>query len=110
MKVLILVIMGISVAVADAFLKKAANDSASLRHGLSHWLIPPSIVLYTIQMILFVYMFRERWELGRLCIMQMVSYTICVMLIGWLYFGDTIQPVHIAGTALALIGIMLINQ
>ncbi|MBI5222512.1 MAG: hypothetical protein HY980_03380 [Candidatus Magasanikbacteria bacterium] len=106
---LIVVVMAVSVAVADALCKKAANDAPSFGQGLIHWLMLPILALYFVQIALFIHMFRAKWELGRLGIMQMAAYSICVVLIGSLFFGDKIQPVHGLGVVLALAGVTLMN-
>lgn len=106
---LIIVVMAASVAVADALIKKVANDAPTFGQGLIHWLMMPILGLYLVQIVLFIHMFRAKWELGRLGIMQMAAYSICVVLIGSLFFGDKIQPIHGLGAILALAGVTLLN-
>ena len=106
---LIVIITAISVAMADALTKKVANDAPTFMQGVFHWMITPIVALYLVQIVLFIYLFQSKWQLGRLCILQMTIIGICVTLIGWLYFGDKIQLVHALGMAISLAGVVLMN-
>ncbi len=106
---LMMVVAAISAVIADSLTKELANNTSTLAQGVFHWLMAPIVALYLIQSILFIYLFQLKWELGRLCIMQMAIIGVCAILIGCLYFGDKIQPLHAFGMALSMAGVILMN-
>ncbi|MEK6899212.1 MAG: hypothetical protein AABW79_03900 [Nanoarchaeota archaeon] len=68
------------------------------------------ILLYVAQVVFFVYVFMNGWNLGIVGNLQMVFYSIAVILIGLLAFGETITITQGVGILFALIGVVLINS
>ena len=67
------------------------------------------LLLYFAQIIFFAYVFAYQWKLGIVGVIQMVFYSITVVLAGLLIFGETLSFVQGIGIGLALIGIVLMN-
>ena len=67
------------------------------------------IILYFIQVIFFIYVFANGWNLGIVGNIQMVFYSLGVVLIGLLAFGETLTILQGAGIFLSLLGVLLLN-
>ncbi len=66
-------------------------------------------LLYIAQIVFFVYVFRHEWSLGIVGNLQMVFYSLTVVLSGLIFFGESISLLQGIGVGLALIGVLLIN-
>ena len=103
-----IILAGIAVAIADALIKKTSiNNNFWL--AFKNPLMLLVIFLYVIQVFFFVYIFMNKWNLGIVGNLQMVFYSISVVLIGVLVFGEKLTLIHIIGIIFALIGVILIN-
>ena len=101
-------ILIISVAVGDIFIKKAAAGSSFATALLSKWVFV-GVLLYILQIVLFTWMFVKGWELSIVGIMQIVFYTLIVLVAGHLFFKEQLNGLQIFGLALALVGIVIAN-
>ncbi len=108
-QLLIIVIAGACVAVADVLIKRAAVNANSLIEVLKHPLIIPAVILYLCQIVLFAYVFVRKWELGIVGILQMVCYAAIVIISGSLFFQEKLTMTHSIGIGAALIGVILMN-
>ena len=103
-----IIISGIAVGIADALIKKTGS-TGSFSHAIwNPWMIG-IIVLYCAQILLFIYAFINKWQLGTAGILQIVFYSITVVLIGILFFGENMSAIRAVGIVLALAGVVLIN-
>ena len=103
-----IVLAAIAVAIADALIKKAALSGSFLGAIKSPWMIAV-IVLYLAQIFFFIYVFINNWDLGIVGNLQMVFFSLSVILIGFLAFGETLTAIQFVGVGLALVGIVLMN-
>ena len=105
---LAIILAGVSVGVADALIKKVAL-TGSFWSAFKNPLMVFILLLYVAQIAFFVYVFRYQWELGIVGNLQIVFYSLTVILSGLLIFGEKISLVQGAGIGLALIGVILMN-
>jgi EamA domain-containing membrane protein RarD len=102
------VLAGILVGIADALIKKTAL-TGSFWSALKNPLMIIILLLYIGQIILFVYVFSNHWNLGIVGNLQMVFYSLTVVLSGLIFFGEGISLIQGIGIGFALIGIILMN-
>lgn len=107
-QLLAIILAGIAVGIADVFIKKAAV-SGSFVSALKSPLMIAVLFLYLIQIIFFLYVFIHGWKLGILGNIQMLFYSITVVLSGFLIFGETLSLIQMAGVILALVAVILMN-
>lgn len=98
----------VSVAVGDIFIKKAATGSSFIAALVSKWVFV-GVLLYILQIVLFAWMFVKGWELSIVGIMQIVFYTLIVLVAGHLLFKEQLNAMQIFGIALAIVGIVIAN-
>ena len=103
-----IILAGLAVAVADALIKKTAV-SGSFSSAIKNPLMFFILLLYLAQVLFFIYVFIHKWDLGIVGNLQMVFYSLGVIIIGVLGFGETLSSTQIAGIVLALIGATLMN-
>ena len=108
-QILAVLFAAISVAVADALVKKA-SASGNFWSALKHPLMLIVVLLYLVQIALFTYAFVHNWKLDVLGITQVVFYTVTVLVFGYLLFKETLSPVQMLGVGLALVGVVLMNH
>lgn len=109
LQLLIILIAGACVAVADALIKRATIHANTLPEALKHPLILLVILLYLCQIVLFSYVFIKKWDLGIVGISQMVCYAAIVIISGALFFEEKLTLLHGLGMASALVGVILMN-
>lgn len=107
-QLLAVILAGMAVGVADALIKKTAI-SGSFISALKNPLMIAVLLLYVIQIIFFLYAFIHGWKLGILGNIQMVFYSITVILSGFLIFGETLSLTQTLGIILAIIAVILMN-
>jgi multidrug transporter EmrE-like cation transporter len=102
-----IILAGISVAVADGLIKKAAAKDfwSSFKDP---WMIM-IVLLYIAQICFFLYVFGKGLELGLMGNMQVAFYSITTVLIGLFFFGESMSWVQISGIVLSFTGILLMN-
>ncbi len=103
-----IILAGISVAVADALIKRVSLNSNILLAFKNPFIIL-IFLLYLAQVFFFIYVFMNKWNLAIVGNLQMVFYSISVVLIGLLAFNERLTPIQIAGIVFSLIGVVLIN-
>ena len=103
-----IVLAGVAIAVADVLIKKAAV-TGNFWLALKNPLIILAIILYCLQVVFLAYVFVHNWKLGIVGNLQIVFYSITVVLSGMLIFGETLSLVKVAGIGLALLSVFLMN-
>ncbi len=106
-QVFAIILAGVSVAFADALIKQISAES--LGQAIKDPMTLVILVLYIFQIILFFYVFMNKWELAIVGNTQMVFYSISVILIGVLSFQEKITMIQSIGIALSLVGVVLMN-
>lgn len=105
---LLVICSGIAIGLADFLIKKITLN-ASFWEALKEPWILGILLLYVTQIIFFVYVFAHGWKLGMVGVVQMVTYSIFVILAGIFYFGESFSTIQYIGFILALISVILIN-
>ena len=103
-----IVLAGVAIAVADVLIKKAAiagNFWLALKNPLMIW----ALMLYAIQVFFIAYVFIHNWKLGIAGNVQIVFYSIAIVLMGLLIFGETLSWIKITGIVLALFSVFLMS-
>ncbi|MBS3140241.1 hypothetical protein J4479_04525 [Candidatus Woesearchaeota archaeon] len=103
-----IIVSGISLGVADALIKKIGLSGNFLSAIFNPWMIGV-LALYFAQILLFVYIFISKWDLGMAGVFTAVFYSLTVVLIGLLFFGENISMVKWLGIIFAIIGVILMN-
>ncbi|EKD47656.1 MAG: hypothetical protein ACD_65C00345G0002 [uncultured bacterium] len=103
-----IVLAGITVGIADALIKKASLTE-SLWTTLKNPLMLIILPLYVAQVLFFIYVFKHQWSVGIAGNVQIVFYSLTVVISGFLIFGEKISPIQGMGMGLALIGVILMN-
>ena len=98
----------ISIAASDILIKKIAIRQNFLISLKNPWLLVV-FLFYLIQIILLIYIFSRNWNLSIVGNLQIIFYSILLLLAGYLIFGETISLLQTIGIAIALIGVILIN-
>jgi drug/metabolite transporter (DMT)-like permease len=102
-----IILAGMAVAIADALIKKTATGTfwAAFKNP---WMLV-IILLYLAQIAFFVYVFIQGWKLGIVGILQMMFYSITIILSGYFIFGETTSLTQKIGMGLGLVAIVLMN-
>lgn len=106
--VLAIILAGFAVGVADALIKKAAQEGSFVDVIKSGWMLP-ILLLYIAQVVFFIYVFVNKWQLGVVGIFQMAIYAITVLALGFFMFKESPSTIQLAGMGLALVGVFLMN-
>lgn len=105
---IIVVFAGIAVAIADGIIKKT-TIGVSFTDALKNPLMIGVLFLYLIQIAFFTYVFVNNWQLGAVGILQMVAYSVFVMMTGVFIFKESFTMTQYLGFVLAVSGAVLIN-
>jgi hypothetical protein len=105
---IIVILAGIAVAIADGILKKTAIG-ASLTDALKNPLTMVVVFLYLVQIVFFTFVFVNGWQLGAVGILQMVAYSVFVIITGVFIFKESFTMTQYIGFVLAVVGAVLIN-
>lgn len=105
---IIVVLAGIAVAIADGLIKKAAIG-ATFTDALKNPLMIGVLFLYLVQIVFFTYVFVNDWQLGVVGILQMVAYSVFVVMTGVFIFKESFTVIQYLGFVLAVLGAVLIN-
>ena len=103
-----IILAGISVGIADALIKKSAI-AGSFWSAVKSPLMIAILALYIAQILFFIYVFKNNWNLGIVGNLQIVFYSFTIIVSGLLFFGETISLVQGIGIGLAIIGVVLMN-
>lgn len=107
---LILVGSVLAIAVADVVLKHAGTQSHTFKQMIVNpWFIA-ALILYSIQVIGFGYLFMTGARLTSIGVMQTVVYAIVVITSGVFVFSESVSIVQGVGIGLSVIGVVLINM
>src|SRR3989344_6763394 len=85
-----IMLAGTAIAVADVLIKKAAiagNFWLALKNPLMIW----ALILYAVQVFFVAYVFVHNGKLGIAGNLQIVFYSIAIVLTGMLIFGETLS-------------------
>ncbi len=102
------ILAGFAVAIADALIKKTSSQESFWQAFKNPWMIAV-VLLYFAQVAFFVYVFMNDWHLGIVGNLQMVIYSITVVLAGLLFFNESLSLTQGIGILLALLGVILMN-
>ncbi len=102
------ILAGFAVAIADALIKKTSVEGNFWLTFKNPWMIAV-VLLYFAQVAFFVYVFMNNWHLGIVGNLQMVIYSITVVLTGLLFFGESLSLTQGIGVALAVLSVVLMN-
>ena len=97
-----------AVAIADVLIKRTAILG-------NFWLVFKSplmlviLILYFLQIVFLAYVFTHNWKLGIVGNLQVVFYSLTVVLAGFLIFRESLSLVQTVGIGLALISVVLMN-
>ncbi len=105
---IIVILAGIAVAVADAIIKKTAIG-VSFTDALKNPLMIGVVFLYLLQIAFFTYVFVNGWQLGVVGVLQMVAYSVFVVVSGVFFFNESFTVTQYLGFVLAVSGAVLIN-
>ncbi len=106
--VLAIILAGFAVGVADALIKKATQEGNFFDALKSGWMLP-ILILYIAQVVFFIYVFVNKWQLGVVGIFQMAIYAITVLALGFFMFKEYPSTIQLAGMGMALVGVFLMN-
>jgi drug/metabolite transporter (DMT)-like permease len=109
-QVLVIGAAGLSVALADVLIKRAVIGRPRVADALMHPLTALALVLYTVQVVLFAYVFVRKWQLGIVALMQMAVYATACIFIARTWFGEQITPRQALGMLLASCGAILMTK
>jgi drug/metabolite transporter (DMT)-like permease len=101
---------GLSVALGDVLIKRAAIGKPRVADALLHPLMALALVLYTVQVVLFAYVFVRKWQLGIVALLQMAVYAIACILIARIWFGEQLTSRQVLGMLLAFCGAILMTR
>lgn len=107
-QLLAVILAGTAVGIADALIKKttvSGNFTSALKNP---WMIA-IILLYVVQILFFWYVFINGWKLGIVGNIQMLFYSMTVVLSGFLIFGETLSMVQGTGIVFALVAVVLMS-
>ena len=91
-----------------ALLKRIAIG-ASFTDALKNPLMVGVLFLYLVQIAFFTYVFVNDWQLGVVGILQMVAYSVFVVMTGVFIFKESFTLTQYLGFVLAVFGAVLIN-
>lgn len=103
-----IILSAILVIIADALLKKISYGS--VWQVIMHPLFFIAAILYLIQIILAVYVFLYKSDLGIYAVLYVIFYAIAGIIIGILFFNEKVSLQQFIGLLLGLISILLINK
>lgn len=109
LEILLIVIAVSAVAIADVFEKKIAVNVSSFWTAIRNPLMIAVVMLYLLQIAIFLYVFVKKAELGTLGVIQTALYAVIVIGSGVLFFNEHISLLQGFGIGLAIIGVVLIN-
>lgn len=105
----LIVIAVVAISIADVLLKKISVPATSFMSAVKNPLMLGVAGLYLIQIVIFLYVFVKKAELGAVGIIQTALYAFIVVGSGILFFNEEITVLKGVGMALAVLGVILIN-
>ncbi|HEV3244726.1 MAG TPA: hypothetical protein VG102_00015 [Candidatus Paceibacterota bacterium] len=107
--IVIVFLSAILIAIADAIIKELSLPGKFYAAVFSPWMIA-ICVLYFIQILMALYVFVHKGDLAIYANVFIVFYSLCMVLLGMLYFGEQLTFVEGLGICLALAGVILLNS
>lgn len=104
----LLVLGSSAVAIADVLLKKASSFASFIDFAKSPWLVG-AVLLYALQIGVFVYLFLSGQKLVDVGIMQIIIYALIVIFSSIFFFHESLTALKIVGILFGLVGVVLIN-
>ncbi len=98
-----------SVALADVLIKKMSINASTFSSALRNPLLIVVIFLYIVQILIFLYVFLYKAELGIVGMIATPLYALIVVGSGILFFGESLSLVNVSGMILALVGVVLLE-
>jgi len=109
MQALVVILAVVAVAVADVLLKKAAAQG-NLKDALSSpWLLG-AVILYFIQIGLFIIAFVADWKLSIIGALQTAFYALIVLAAGVLLYNESLTRMQVIRILMTIGGVVLINS
>lgn len=99
----------VAVSFADVLAKKISHGQDSVWGAVQNPLFLAILAMYMIQILVFLYVFVRKAELGIVGIAQTVIYAIIVVGSGVLFFHEGLSFPKVIGTILAIGGVVLMN-
>ena len=108
-QILAVVGAGVAVGLSDAIIKKIAVAENFWLAFKNPWMIIVAL-FYFLQIALFIYAFTHHWKLGIAGNLQMIFYSITMVLIGFFLFKENLSLIQMVGIGLSIVAIFLINH
>lgn len=105
-QLLVMVVAGVAVAVADAFIKNAISATDASRASM--WCVVAA--LYGVQIVCFAFVFSRRMQLAVAANTQMVLYSVLTIVLGASVFGEHLTKTQFLGVVFAVLGCTLMFQ
>ena len=105
----LIILAVMAVAIADVFIKRAAQTSSYAQALLSPWMLG-ALGLYLFQIAFFLYVFVSGGKLITVGNLQTIFYALTILVAGLLWFKESLTWVQGVGIAFALVGVFLINS
>ncbi len=103
------IIAVISVALADACIKRATADG-SFTKALHSPFMAVALLLYLVQIAFFTYVFAAGWRLSIVGSLQTVFYVLTIVAVGALAYHEVLRPLQWVGIAMALLAVFFIGH
>jgi EamA domain-containing membrane protein RarD len=107
-QLLAIIFAGASVAVADSLIKKVVI-SGNFWQAVRNPIMLIVLLLYLFQIFFLFYLFSHNWKLGIVGNLQMVFYSLIVVLVGFIVFGESLSAFQLAGIGLAVAAIIFMG-
>lgn len=108
LQALAIILAGVSIGVADFLIKKLAI-AGNFWSELKSPLVIAIAILYIIQIAFLLYLFRNQGKIGIIGNLEMVFYSLTVVILGLTVFGEKLSIIQGVGILLALIGAILMS-
>jgi drug/metabolite transporter (DMT)-like permease len=105
----LIIIAVVAVGIADVLTKKVAFNVNSFSVAIKNPLMLAVIALYLVQVLVFLYVFVKKAELGVVGIIQTALYAIIVIGSGIFFFKERVHLTQGIGMAIAILGVVLMN-
>jgi drug/metabolite transporter (DMT)-like permease len=105
-QIILILLAGLSVAIADIFIKKIAK-AGTFMEALTQPVILLVVALYLAQIVFFLFVFMKKWDLSVVGILHIIFYATTVVAVGVIYFREDISLIQGIGIGLGLLGVIL---
>ncbi|MFO0704920.1 MAG: hypothetical protein U0517_03075 [Candidatus Andersenbacteria bacterium] len=106
---LFIVVAVTAVAVADVLTKKVSVGTDSYAQAIRNPLMLIVVALYILQILIFLYVFVKKAELGTVGIVQTALFALIVLGSGILFFNERFTLLKAIGVGLAIVGVALLS-